>query len=99
VSAPAAAIAWFTSLGALYEGWPVPMMSEAEILGIKAAPTWPARVAAAHTESPDEIKADPQIVAAALPDAGIHVLDGQMPMAHLTDPQSFVDAIMAFLRD
>ena len=80
-------------------------MSEARLAGIKAAPTWPARVAAAHTvprevrafgaqafdptwaarisvpvlllvgeDSPDEIKADPQIVAAALPDARIHVL-------------------------
>ena len=75
------------------------MMSEEEISGLKAAPTWPARVAAAHTvprelrafgaqafdpgsaakiavpvlllvgaNSPDEIKADPELVAAALPD-------------------------------
>ncbi len=105
-------------------------MSEAEIFGIKAAPTWPARVAAAHTvprelrafgeqafdpawaarigvpvlllvgaNSPEEIKADPQIVAAGLLDARIGVLDGQMHIAHLTDPQSFVDTLLAFLRE
>jgi pimeloyl-ACP methyl ester carboxylesterase len=104
------------------------MMSEAEVTAIKAAPTWPARVAAAHTiprelrefgahvfdpdvaarilvptllivgaESPDEIKADPQIVAAALPDARIHVLTGQAHIAHLTDPTTFAHVVLSFL--
>ena len=43
-------------------------------------------------DSPDEIKADPNVVAAALPDARIHVLAGQAHMAHLTDPKSFAEA-------
>jgi pimeloyl-ACP methyl ester carboxylesterase len=105
-------------------------MTDEEIAGLKAAPTWPARMAAAHTvpreirafgaeafdpawaakisvpvlllvgsESPDEIKADPEVVAAALPDARIRVLEGQAHLAHLGDPQSFVDEVMAFLRE
>ena len=105
-------------------------MSEEEISGLKAAPTWPARVAAAHTvprelrafgaqafdparaariavpvlllvgaDSPDEIKADPEIVAAALPDARIHVLEGQMHLAHLSDPQTFAGHVLAFLQE
>jgi pimeloyl-ACP methyl ester carboxylesterase len=105
-------------------------MSEDEIAAVKAAPSWPARIAAAHTvpreirafgaqafdpaqadkvavpvlllvgsDSPDDVKADPDVVAAALPDARIGVLDGQMHMAHLTDPQSFVDRVVAFLRE
>jgi len=106
------------------------MMSEEEISGLKAAPTWPARVAAAHTvprelrafgaqafdpgsaakiavpvlllvgaNSPDEIKADPELVAAALPDARIRFLEGQTHMAHLTDPETFAEQVMSFLRD
>jgi pimeloyl-ACP methyl ester carboxylesterase len=106
------------------------MMSEAEIRDIKAAPTWPARVAAAPTvprelrafaeqafdpagaariavpvlllvggDSPDEVKADPEVVAAALPDARIRVLEGQMHMAHLTDPETFAEEVLAFLRE
>ncbi|MGH8894304.1 MAG: alpha/beta fold hydrolase [Actinomycetes bacterium] len=105
-------------------------MSEEEISGIKAAPTWAARVAAAHTvprevrafgqqafdpawaaritvpvlllvggESPDDVKADPEVVAAALPDARIRSLDGQMHMAHLTDPEAFAEHVLSFLRD
>lgn len=105
-------------------------MSEQEITGIKAAPTWPARVAAANTvprelhafaeqafdpgraakvqlpvlllvgaDSPVEIKADPEVVAAALPDARIQVLDGQMHLAHLSDPKTFAEQVLAFLRD
>ncbi len=50
-------------------------------------------------DSPEEIKADPDVVADALPDASMRVLAGQAHMAHLTDPQSFVAAILAFLRD
>ena len=108
----------------------VALISEEEIAQLKAAPTWPARLAAAHTvprelrafggqafdpawaakisvpvlllvgaDSPDEIKADPETVAAALPDARIHVLEGQAHLAHLTDPRSFADAVLSFLRD
>ncbi|HEY3260983.1 MAG TPA: hypothetical protein VGJ95_12085 [Pseudonocardiaceae bacterium] len=93
-------------------------MSDDEIGNVRAAPTWPARVAAAHTvarelralaaqsidpelaamisvpvlllvgaDSPDEIKADPEVVA------------GQPHIAHLTDPKSFADEVLAFLRD
>jgi pimeloyl-ACP methyl ester carboxylesterase len=103
-------------------------MSEQEIKGLMAAPTWPARVAAADTvprellafgdqafdpteaariavpvlllvgaDSPPEIKADPEIVAAALPDARIQVLDGQTHLAHLSDPQTFAGHVLAFL--
>ena len=50
-------------------------------------------------DSPDEIKADPDVVAAALPDARVHVLAGQAHMAHLTDPTSFAEAVLSFLRD
>lgn len=106
------------------------MMSEQEISGLKAAPTWPARVATVHTvprelrafggqafdpewaarisvpvlllvgaDSPDEIKANPEVVAAALPDARIRILDGQAHMAHLTNPEVFADQVLAFLRD
>lgn len=105
-------------------------LSEQEISAIKAAPTWPARVAAAGTvprelrafsgqafdpawaarirvpvlllvgaDSPAEIKADPEVVAAALPDARIQILDGQMHMAHLNDPETFAGHVLAFLRD
>lgn len=48
--------------------------------------------------SPDEIKADPEIVAAALPDAGVRVLAGQAHMAHLTAPETFADEVWSFLR-
>ncbi|MGZ5417474.1 MAG: alpha/beta fold hydrolase [Nocardioides sp.] len=105
-------------------------MSEPEIGGLMAAPTWPARVAAAGTvprellafgdqafdptqaakiavpvlllvgaDSPPEIKADPEIVAAALPDARIQVLERQMHLAHLSDPQTFAGHVLAFLRE
>jgi pimeloyl-ACP methyl ester carboxylesterase len=105
-------------------------LSEQEISALMAAPTWPARVAAAGTvprelrafgdqsfdpaeaariavpvlllvgaDSPPEIKADPEIVAAALPDARIQILEGQMHMAHLSDPQTFTGHVLAFLRE
>jgi pimeloyl-ACP methyl ester carboxylesterase len=108
----------------------IAMMSEEEIAGLKAAPTWPARVAAAHTvprelrafgaqvfdpslaakisapvlllvggESPDQIKADPEAVAAALPNARIRVLEGQAHIAHLSAPEAFAAEVMLFLRD
>jgi pimeloyl-ACP methyl ester carboxylesterase len=104
-------------------------LSPEEINSIMAAPTWPARVAAAHTvprelrafsaqafdpgwavkltmpvlllvgaDSPAEIAADPEIVAAALPDARITVLEGQMHVAHMTDPETLARHVLAFLR-
>ena len=48
--------------------------------------------------SPDEIKADPEIVAAALPDARVRVLAGQAHLAHLTAPEIFADEVWSFLR-
>lgn len=51
------------------------------------------------SDSPDQIKANPEIVAAALPDARIHLLNGQTHIAHLTDPQSLAEAILSFLRE
>ncbi len=53
----------------------------------------------AGTDSPDEIKADPEVVAAALPDARIGVLEGQAHIAHLTGPQSFAETVLSFLHD
>jgi pimeloyl-ACP methyl ester carboxylesterase len=105
-------------------------MSDEEISAIKKAPSWPARVAAAHTvprelrafgaqafdpawaakipvpvlllvgaDSPDEIKANPEIVANALPDARIEVLEGEAHIAHLTDPQAFAETVLSFLHE
>lgn len=50
-------------------------------------------------DTPDDIKADPEVVAAALPDARISVLPGQMHMAHLTDPEQFAAAVLSFLAE
>ena len=106
----------------------VVLMSADEISTLKAGPTWPARVAAAHTvpreirafgeqafdpgraaelampvlllvgsDSPDEIRADPERVAEALPDARIGVLDGQRHAAQLTAPQTFAEQVASFL--
>jgi pimeloyl-ACP methyl ester carboxylesterase len=49
--------------------------------------------------SPAEVKADPQVVAVALPDARVRMLDGQTHIAHLTDPQSFAAELLSFLQD
>ena len=104
-------------------------MSEEEITAVKTAPTWPARVAAAHTvprelrafgasqfdpraaakitvpvlllvelDSPDEVRADPQLVAAVLPDARIRTLQGEAHIAHVTAPRTLAEAVIAFLR-
>jgi pimeloyl-ACP methyl ester carboxylesterase len=108
----------------------IAMLSAGEIAGIRAGPTWAARVAAAHTvprelrgfggqafdpewaariavpalllvggDTPPEIAADPDIVAAALPDARIAVLDGQMHMAHVTDPATIARRVLTFLAE
>ncbi|MGH3507078.1 MAG: alpha/beta fold hydrolase, partial [Nocardioidaceae bacterium] len=67
-------------------------------------PGWAARIRVpvlllVGAESPDEVRADPEVVAAALPDAQIEILAGQMHMAYLTAPQDFADTVLAFLRD
>ncbi|HEY5855806.1 MAG TPA: alpha/beta hydrolase [Aldersonia sp.] len=51
------------------------------------------------SESPAEIRADPEVVAAALPDARMGVLDGQAHVAQLTAPEKFADAVRAFLSE
>jgi pimeloyl-ACP methyl ester carboxylesterase len=48
-------------------------------------------------ESPEEIRADPEVVAAALPDARVEVLAGQGHLAHLAAPEAFLAAVLAFL--
>ena len=50
-------------------------------------------------DSPSDIQADPELVAAALPDARIVVLPGQTHIAHLTDPEGFAVALLAFLAE
>ncbi len=108
----------------------VVLVPEDELNEIKAATTWPARVAAAHTvprelraygadafdpeqaarirvpvmllvgsDSPPEGKMDPEIVAAALPNATIRVLEGQQHMALLTDPEQVACEVLAFLAE
>ncbi len=67
-------------------------------------PRWAAKIATpvlllVGSETPPEIKADPEVVAAALPNATIRVLDGQLHMAHLTDPAGFAEQILEFVRD
>lgn len=49
-----------------------------------------------HT--PAGLRADPDIVAAALPDARIRVLGGQAHIAHLTAPETFAAELLSFLR-
>jgi pimeloyl-ACP methyl ester carboxylesterase len=50
-------------------------------------------------DTPDDIRADPEVVAGALPDARVSVLPGQMHMAHLTDPEGFAAALLSFLTE
>jgi pimeloyl-ACP methyl ester carboxylesterase len=104
-------------------------MSPEEMDAIKAAPTWPVRVAAAHTvpreirafaaqafdpataarirvpvlllvggETPEAVRAEPEVVAAALPDARIRTLEGQAHVAYLTAPEAFAAEVLSFLR-
>lgn len=49
--------------------------------------------------SPPELRADPEAVAAALPDARIRVLPGQGHVAHLDDPPTFAAELLAFLTE
>ncbi len=104
-------------------------MGEGEVRALQEAPTWPARVKAAHTVprelrafsgqvldpeaaarievpvlllvgagSPDDIRADPEAVAAALPDARVQLLPGQTHVANLSAPVMLGEAVAAFLR-
>jgi pimeloyl-ACP methyl ester carboxylesterase len=50
-------------------------------------------------DSPEEIKADPAVVAAALPRSTVCVLEGQRHVAHLTNPGGLAEALLAFLGD
>jgi pimeloyl-ACP methyl ester carboxylesterase len=50
-------------------------------------------------DSSEQIKADPDAVAAALPDARITIVQDQAHIAHLTGPESFAKAVISFLRD
>lgn len=50
-------------------------------------------------DTPDDIQADPQVVAAALPDARVTVLPEQMHLAHLTDPEGFAATLLSFLAE
>jgi pimeloyl-ACP methyl ester carboxylesterase len=50
-------------------------------------------------DSPQQIKANPGAIAAALPNATIRILPGQAHTAHLTSPQSFAQQVISFLRD
>jgi pimeloyl-ACP methyl ester carboxylesterase len=51
------------------------------------------------SDTPADIKADPDLVAAALPDGRLAVLPGQMHVAHLTDPEGFAAALLSFLAE
>lgn len=50
-------------------------------------------------DTPDDIRADPQVVAAALPDARVTVLPEQTHLAHLTDPEGFAATLLSFLAE
>ena len=50
------------------------------------------------SDSPDEIRDDPETVASALPDARIVVLEGQQHLGDVVAPQVFADQVLAFLR-
>lgn len=103
-------------------------MNEDELRALQEAPTWRARVNAAHTvprelrtfdgqllhpetaarvevpvlllvgeKSPDDIRADPDAVAAALPNARIQLLPGQTHVANTSAPRMLGEAVSAFL--
>ena len=50
-------------------------------------------------ESPDWVRADPEAVADALPDAQVELLPGQAHMAHMTDPAGLARAVLRFLAE
>jgi pimeloyl-ACP methyl ester carboxylesterase len=50
-------------------------------------------------DSPDEIRANPEVVAGTLPYAQVRMLAGQGHIAHLTDPENFVADLLSCLND
>ena len=50
------------------------------------------------SDSPDHVKGSYQIVAEALPDARVAILEGQQHVAHLVAPDLFADEVIRFLR-
>lgn len=50
------------------------------------------------SDSSDRLKADPEIVVAALPKGHIEVLDGQQHLAHRLVPEIFTQYLLAFLK-
>ena len=50
-------------------------------------------------DTPDELKDDPETVAAALPDVRIAVLEGQQHLADVLAPEFFAEHVLAFLRE
>ncbi len=104
-------------------------MSDEDMAVFKSAPSWPGRVAAAHTitreirgeltarldparagnitvpvllvtgeHSSDPSKRDVSVVAAALPDARVLVLDGQEHVADVLAPEHFAVGVVPFLQ-
>jgi pimeloyl-ACP methyl ester carboxylesterase len=49
-------------------------------------------------DTPDELRDDPETVAAALPDARIAALEGQQHLADVLAPELFAERVLAFLR-
>ena len=103
------------------------LFPDEEIKALKSLPSWPGRVAAAHTflredrahfntaldpeyaakitvptllvtgeDSPESLKADIDVVATALPDARILVLEGQQHVADILVPDVVAGQLIAF---
>lgn len=53
----------------------------------------------AGTDTPEELRDDPEAVAAALPDARIAVLEGQQHIADVLAPELFAERVLEFLRE
>jgi pimeloyl-ACP methyl ester carboxylesterase len=53
----------------------------------------------AGTDTPDELRDDPETVAAALPDARIAYLEGQQHIADVLAPELFAERVFEFLRE
>jgi pimeloyl-ACP methyl ester carboxylesterase len=53
----------------------------------------------AGTDTPDELRDDPETVAAALPDARIVYLDGQQHIADVLAPEQFAEHVLEFLHE
>lgn len=53
----------------------------------------------AGTDTPEELRDDPETVAHALPDARIAMLEGQQHVADVLAPEDFAGKVLAFLRE